>query len=131
MPNLDDTNIARSFRAISHPRRARLFRLLATAPETGRSFRSLRNETGLCYSSLSHHLREMERFGLIYRQRNGPRVSYHLETAPLARALAKAGELAGQATAPAAARHRPGRSRLWDHCGTAAPLVQAAQSVGH
>jgi ArsR family transcriptional regulator len=63
--------LALSFKALAHPRRVRIFRLLATTPEAGDSFLSLQKHTGLCESSLSHHIREMERSGLLLRRRKG------------------------------------------------------------
>ena len=90
MPHLDPESFARHFKALSHPRRVRIFHLLADTPEAGKSFLALRTATGLCRSSLAHHLREMELCGLIRRRRRGPTVAFALQTGPFARALAEA-----------------------------------------
>ncbi len=83
----NDVKIARRFNALSHPRRARIFRLLSEYPAAGQSFGRLVQETGFAASALIHHLREMERCGLIRRKRKGVEVSYFLTTAPLAQTI--------------------------------------------
>ena len=93
--------LARNFKALSHPRRALIFRLLAKRPEAGDSFDRLKEATRLKRSSLIHHLREMERCGLIRRRRRGQEVAYRLVPGELTLAL-------GDATDTARiARHRP------------------------
>ena len=84
MIQMDDAALALHFKALAHPRRVRLFRLLAERPEVGRSFQALQGETGLCDSSLSHHLWEMERCGVIRRRRRGTFMTFTLQTAGLA-----------------------------------------------
>jgi DNA-binding transcriptional ArsR family regulator len=78
------------FKALSHPRRVRIFELLATDPEQGRSFQSLQEATSIPDSSLVHHLREMEHCGLVHRHREGPHMCFALETSLFVRALAQA-----------------------------------------
>lgn len=78
MSSIQDRELARPFKALGHERRIRLFKLLRESPETGRSFQSLQNETGIVDSSLFHHLREMERGGLIERRRKGSYMTFHL-----------------------------------------------------
>ncbi len=95
--------LARSFKALSHPRRVMLFRLLADRPETGDSLDRLWRAARLQRSSLIHHLREMERCGLIRRQRHGLEVAYRLTPGALTQALEDAGEIAR------VSRHRPRR----------------------
>jgi len=97
----DDTTLARNFKALAHPRRARIFRLLAERPEVGRSFQHLQQATMLHESSLVHHLREMERCGILRRHRNGPCVAYILETAGLTGAIDNALSLCRRAHRPA------------------------------
>lgn len=93
--------LARNFKALSHPRRAMIFRLLARRPETGDSFDRLAQATRLQPSSLVHHLREMERCGIVRRRRRGLEVAYRLATGELTLAL-------GEATnVTRVARHRP------------------------
>ena len=94
---------ARNFRALSHPRRVMIFRLLAKRPEAGDSFDRLTRATRLQPSSLVHHLREMERCGLLRRNRRGPEVAYRLTPGELTDALGAAGDVAQ------VARHRPRR----------------------
>ena len=76
--------LTRNFKALSHPRRAMIFRLLAKSPEAGDSLDQLPQATRLRYSSLVHHLREMGRCGLVRRHRRGPEVAHRLvpETSP-------------------------------------------------
>lgn len=88
---MTNEKLALSFKALSHPRRAMIFRLLAERPEAGKSLDRLLHATGLRYSSLVHHVREMERCGLIRRQRRGPEVAYLLTPGELTRALEDAG----------------------------------------
>lgn len=80
MPEFKDTEIALQFKALAHPRRALIFRLMSEHPKTGQSYSHLQAATRLCPSSLVHHLREMERCGLIRRRRKGVYVSYFLAT---------------------------------------------------
>ena len=90
MAQIDNAALAQQFKALAHPRRVRIFRLLAELPEIGRSFQSLQHETGLCNSSLAHHLREMERCGVIRRRRRGTFMTFRLETSALAQAIGEA-----------------------------------------
>lgn len=96
--------LARNFKALSHPRRAMIFRLLAKRPGAGDSLDRLERATRLQYSSLVHHLREMEKCGLIRRQRRGPEVAYRLIAGDLTAALGEAMDTAQ------VARHRPPRA---------------------
>jgi len=87
---MDNETLARNFRAISHPRRAMIFRLLAENPDAGQGFERLVQTTRLAESSLTHHLREMERCGLIRRHRRGTNVSYMLGAGEFTMALGAA-----------------------------------------
>jgi DNA-binding transcriptional ArsR family regulator len=98
---MNDETLARSFKALSHPRRVKIFRLLASRPEAGKSLDRLLKASRLPYSSLIHHLREMERCGLIRRRRRGPEVAYILAPGELSLALGDAADTAQ------IARHRP------------------------
>lgn len=93
--------LARNFRALSHPRRAMLFRLLAERPDAGDSLDRLQRASRLRYSSLVHHLREMERCGLVRRQRRGAEVAYRLVPGHLSAALGEVSDITR------VARHRP------------------------
>ena len=85
-----DHHLARAFRAVSHPSRARLFRLLCDNPEAGATYRTLQDACGLRDATLTHHLREMERCGLLVRRRHGQFTRYRVEPAGFARALSSA-----------------------------------------
>lgn len=87
---MSDEQLARSFRALSHPRRAMVFRLIVDDPTVAQTLDGLISATRLRPSSLVHHLREMERCGLIRRQRRGPEVAYRLAPGDLTQALATA-----------------------------------------
>lgn len=100
MTKHEDRHLARAFRALSHPRRAALFRLLAEHPCAGASYRQLQVSSRLCTSSLTHHIREMERCGLIRRRRKGGTVAYLLEPASLGTALSETERLLRRAARP-------------------------------
>ena len=93
----DDTSLARSFKALAHPRRAAIFRLLAQHPRHAAEYQFIEMKTGIRTTSLVHHLREMERCGLVKRRRTGPTVTYiltpddMLRSTDLTRALAVEG----------------------------------------
>lgn len=87
MQKFDNDTLAKHFRALSHPRRVGIYRLLSARPEVGRSLSSLQQATRLCESSLTHHLREMERCGLIRRRRKGAYMTFRLETVELTSAV--------------------------------------------
>jgi len=95
-----DAKFAASFKTLAHPRRARLFRLLVTDPEAGRSFTALMSASGYRKAPLSHHLDIMERGGLIRRHRIGNAMTFMLTPGPLSAAMADAQRLASHATGP-------------------------------
>lgn len=96
--------LAQSLKALSHPRRVMIFRLLADRPEAGDSLDRLWHASRLKRSSLIHHLREMERCGLIRRKRHGPEAAYRLTLGDLTGALGEASDITR------IARHRPRRA---------------------
>jgi DNA-binding transcriptional ArsR family regulator len=85
-----DERMAVCFRALSHPTRARLFRMLATDPDIGRTYRTLQHASGLTDATLVHHLREMERGHLLARRRKGAEVSYIISAELFTRAIGRA-----------------------------------------
>lgn len=101
---VNDETLAKAFKALAHPRRARIFRLLAEHPEVGRSFTNIQRVTGIGETPLVHHLREMERCGLLARRRRGTFMAHTLVPGPLLRALAEASHLGKMATGPARRR---------------------------
>ncbi|HGG05348.1 MAG TPA: ArsR family transcriptional regulator [Aliiroseovarius sp.] len=78
MRQTNDIQLATIFKSLSHPRRARIFRLLSTSPEVGQTFSHLQAACKINTGPLIHHLREMERCGLLTRRRKGPFVQYSL-----------------------------------------------------
>ncbi|MCB1356110.1 MAG: winged helix-turn-helix transcriptional regulator [Maritimibacter sp.] len=93
-----DQTIARSFNALAHPRRVRLFRLLIETPERGTSVTALQIATGFEKAALLHHLTVMERAGLITRRRRGSSVAQAITPGPLAAAMAEVTSLTRSAT---------------------------------
>ncbi|MGH1367524.1 MAG: ArsR/SmtB family transcription factor [Maritimibacter sp.] len=75
---IDDETISRQFRALAHPCRARVFRMLLDAPELGESAQTLGAAVKMPASTLARHLREMEAAGVVHRRRNGARVAIYL-----------------------------------------------------
>ncbi|MCB1369181.1 MAG: winged helix-turn-helix transcriptional regulator [Rhodobacteraceae bacterium] len=98
---LNDEKFALAFKALSHPRRVRIFRLLARSDGPGLSFLALQNATGHCDGVLVHHLREMERCGLITRRGKGPYVVYVATPGVLSLAMETADRLCQDARTPA------------------------------
>jgi DNA-binding IclR family transcriptional regulator len=87
---LTDETLARSLRALAHPRRVLLFRLLTSQPETGDSLDALVQASQLSTSSAVHHLREMERCGIVTRHRRGVFMTYRLTPGSFTMALSTA-----------------------------------------
>lgn len=90
---LSNEVLARNLNALAHPRRAMLFRLLIDDPAAGDSLQSLIAASGLHPSSAIHHLREMERCGVLRRRRKGPHMRYRIAPGDLTVALAAAMQL--------------------------------------
>lgn len=78
MPDFNNQNIANSLKALSHPRRMAIFRLLSTHPTGTLNFQTLQSATRLSTTTLVHHLREMERAWLITRKRKGTEAHYQM-----------------------------------------------------
>ncbi|MGB0902621.1 ArsR/SmtB family transcription factor [Halocynthiibacter sp.] len=83
MEKTENENIATCLRALSHPRRMRIFRLLTETAGSELNFQQIQNHTQMCRSSLIHHLREMERDWLLTRKRRGPQTYYRLSAESL------------------------------------------------
>ena len=97
---IDDAAIAKAFKSLAHPRRARIFRLLATSPEVGHSLARLQAVMKIGETPLVHHLREMERGGLLTRQRRGAHVAHLLTPDLLFLAVDETKRLGRHATGP-------------------------------
>lgn len=93
MSNYEITDIAEQFKALGHPHRLALFRRLTTccAPGTrcaiddegGVSVGELGSGLSIAPSTLSHHLKELNRAGLIQMQRQGKSVVCRVDPATL------------------------------------------------
>ena len=83
----DDPRHARAFRALAHPRRMRLFRLLAERPSTGDSVLRLYTVARIPEASARHHLAEMSKAGLVRRHRRGQEVAIRLTPLALRTAM--------------------------------------------
>jgi DNA-binding transcriptional ArsR family regulator len=94
---MTNARLARNFRALAHPRRAMLFRLLAERPQLGTRQDALMHAAGLGWGSFSHHMRILEACGLVAHRRRGPNVAYALTAGELGFALETAGALAERA----------------------------------
>ena len=96
----DDARHARAFRALAHPRRMKLFRLLAENPDRGRSILTLYDAARIPEASFRHHLAEMERAGLLRRKRRGREVAAVLTPLALRAAMGTADLLLHRLAAP-------------------------------
>jgi ArsR family transcriptional regulator len=78
-----DAELARMARALSHPARVRILRILA---KRGTCIcGEIVDELPLAQSTVSQHLRVMKKAGLIQGQVDGPRVCYCIEPKALRR----------------------------------------------
>ena len=82
-----DVAIAAAMKALSHPRRVRIFRILNAAPE-GLPYSSLLERAGLSIATLNHHLKLMRSAKLVATRRRGANVLYCLAPVALAPHLA-------------------------------------------
>ncbi|MCA1755596.1 MAG: metalloregulator ArsR/SmtB family transcription factor [Spirochaeta sp.] len=86
-----DRGIARIAKALSHPARVRILRLLA---EYGRCFTgTLVHELPLSQATVSQHLRELRQAGLIRGEVEGPATCYCIDYAALTTVSAEFGAL--------------------------------------
>lgn len=79
-PTENDENISLALRALAHPRRMMIFRLLSNSKGSELCFRQIQGTTNIRTTTLIHHLREMERGWLLSRQRKGNETFYRLTT---------------------------------------------------
>jgi len=78
-----DAALAVAAKALSHPVRVRILRMLAQ--REARMCSHIVDEVPLAQSTVSEHLRILRQAGLIRANERGPRVSYCIEPAALAR----------------------------------------------
>lgn len=81
-PTADD-ELAAFAKAIAHPTRVRILRMLAT--KAARMCSHIVDELPLAHSTVSEHLRILRSAGLVQANENGPRVSYCLVPSALKR----------------------------------------------
>lgn len=77
----DDTTVALLAKALAHPARIRILRLLLATP--GCIGGTIVDAMGLAQSTVSEHLRILKAAGIITGEIDGPRVCYALEPAAL------------------------------------------------
>jgi ArsR family transcriptional regulator len=77
----DDETLALLAKALAHPARIRILRLLLAAP--GCIGGTIVDAVGLAQSTVSEHLRVLKAAGLITGEIDGPRICYALEPAAL------------------------------------------------
>jgi len=65
--------------SLSQPARLRVFRLLVTAGEDGMCAGDLSDELQVPKNTLSFHLKELVRSGLVDSERNGRSITYRLQ----------------------------------------------------
>lgn len=78
-----DAALAAAAKALSHPVRVRILRMLAQ--REARMCSHIVDELPLAQSTVSEHLRILRQAGLIRANERGPRVSYCIEPAALVR----------------------------------------------
>jgi ArsR family transcriptional regulator, arsenate/arsenite/antimonite-responsive transcriptional repressor len=98
-PRRQDTELAGLAKALGHPARIRILRLLAR--RTHCFYGPLAEELPLAASTVSQHLRILRAAGLVKGDVHGPRTCYCINRERLARATALLRDLAG--TRPAGA----------------------------
>jgi len=96
----NDKTIAKHFAALSHPRRAMLFRLLAVRPELGASQKTLLAATSIPYASFAHHMKRLQSAGLIRARHRKGQVSYDISPDEFAEALRTALRLSERLPGP-------------------------------
>lgn len=98
MPSDDDSRVAALAKALAHPARIRILRLLQATP--GCIGGEIVDVVGLAQSTVSEHLRILKTAGVITGEIDGPRICYALNPSAL---LPLADLIAGLAPPPAGA----------------------------
>ncbi len=92
MSNIDIVQLAEAFKALGHPHRLALFQRLCTCCAPGTrcdieqavlSVGELGEGLAIAPSTLSHHLKELSRAGLVSTRRNGKKVECWVEPSVL------------------------------------------------
>lgn len=90
-----DAELARFAKALGHPVRARIVRLLAGQSEC--MYGSIAEQLPLAASTVSQHLQVLKAAGLVHGEMDGPRVCYCLDRTALVRGQALLANLSNQA----------------------------------
>jgi ArsR family transcriptional regulator len=69
--------------ALGHERRLRILQTLSSDPSSGRTLGRLEVSTRLARASLLHHLRQLERAGLVRRRKRGAETEYSSDLSPV------------------------------------------------
>ena len=85
-PTLPDAELARFGKALGHPVRAQIVRVLAAQRRC--MYGSLARMLPLAPSTVSQHLRILQTAGVVHGEVSGPRVCYCIDRAALARGKA-------------------------------------------
>lgn len=81
--NLQHTDIAKAFAALSHSKRIIILEYLLGNSPLQTTFGELQQATKIPASTLTHHIREMERGGVVVREPQGRTTNLKLDTVHL------------------------------------------------
>jgi ArsR family transcriptional regulator len=84
---LSHQNLAQTFSALGHPRRVEVFEHLLRHATSGANFGEIQRATDMPASTLTHHLHEMERGGLVARTVTGRSTNLKLDLTYLQQTL--------------------------------------------
>lgn len=84
---ISSNQLAQVFAALGHSRRINVFEHLLRHAATGMNFGKLQEVTKMPPSTLTHHLREMERSGVLIREVTGRSTNLKLDLNTLQHAL--------------------------------------------
>jgi DNA-binding transcriptional ArsR family regulator len=74
---MEEDEVVTALSALAHNVRLRVFRLLVVAGRTGLTPGAITEACGVPSTSLSFHLKELARAGLVRQQRSGRHLIYH------------------------------------------------------
>lgn len=84
-----DSELADLFAAFAHPTRIAILRALLACAQAGRQFGDLAQALEAAPSTLTHHLNEMERAGVLIRQPEGRATRLRLNLVTLTEAVSQ------------------------------------------
>jgi len=88
-----DTELANLFNAFAHPKRIAILRALLMRCPNGCRFGDIASTVRISPSTLTHHLQEMERAGVLRREASGRSTILNLNLANLADAATQLAQL--------------------------------------